>query len=177
LLADRFAAWPTAYSLPADVVDLLTSDRPTGDLFEEAVGAGAPADLTARWIINDLPRELGDRPIDRTPLTGAGLAALLQAVISGEITGVVAKEVFADMVREGGDPRAIIADRGLAQVDDEDTIAGIIDEVLRANADKVDQYRAGKTALLGFFIGQVMRSSAGKANPQVIQQLLGARLG
>jgi glutaminyl-tRNA synthetase len=177
LLADRFAAWPDAYGLAVDEVDLLTSDRPTGDLFEEAVGAGARADVTARWVINELPRELGDRPVDRTPLTGAGLAALLQAVISGDITGLAAKEVFAEMVRDGGDPRAIIADRGLAQVSDEGAIAGIVDEVLTANPDKVDQYRAGKTGLVGFFIGQVMRSSAGKANPQVVQQLLDARLG
>jgi glutaminyl-tRNA synthetase len=177
LLADRFATWPVTYGLTEDEVDLLTSDRSTGDLFEEAVGAGAPADVTARWIINDMPRELGDRPIDRTRLTGAGLAVLLQAVTSGDVTGLAAKEVFAEMVRSGGDPRAIIADRGLAQVSDEGAIASIIDGVLAANPDKVDQYRAGKTGLLGFFIGQVMRSSAGKANPQVIQQLLHARLG
>jgi glutaminyl-tRNA synthetase len=177
VLADRFAAWPVTYDLTEDEVDLLTSDRPTGDLFEEAVGAGAPADVTARWVINDLPRELGAHPIDQTPLTGAGLAALLQAVTSGEITGVAAKEVFAEMVRDGGDPRVIIANRGLTQVSDEDAIAGIVDEVLTANPDKVSQYRAGKTGLLGFFTGQVMRSSAGKANPQVVQKLLGARLG
>jgi glutaminyl-tRNA synthetase len=177
LLADRFTTWPATYGLAADEVDLLTSDRGTGDLFEETVGAGAPADVTARWVINELPRELGDRPIDRTPLTGAALATLLQALTSGDITGVAAKEVFAQMVRDGGDPRAIIAERGLAQVSDEQAIAGIVDEVLAANPDKVDQYRAGKTGLLGFFIGQVMRSSAGKANPQVVQQLLDARLG
>jgi glutaminyl-tRNA synthetase len=177
LLADRFAAWTVAYDLTEDEVDLLTADRPTGDLFEEAVGAGAPADVAARWVINDLPRELDDRPVDRTHLTGKGLAALLQAVTSGDITGVAAKEVFAEMVRNGGDPRTIIADRGLAQVSDEDAIAAIVDEVLTANPDKVNQYRAGKTGLLGFFIGQVMKSSAGKANPQVIQQLLSARLG
>ena len=69
------------------------------------------------------------------------------------------------MVRNGGDPRAIIADRGLAQVSDEGAIAGIIDEVLAANPDKVEQYRGGKTGLLGFFIGQVMRSSAGQGQP------------
>jgi glutaminyl-tRNA synthetase len=177
LLAARFIAWPVTHGLTKDEVDLLTADRPIGDLFEEAVRAGAPADLTARWVINELPRELADRPIDRTPLTGEGLAALLQAVASGAITGVAAKEVFAEMVRNGGDPRIIIADRGLSQVSDEGTIKSIIDRVLAANPDKVEQYRGGKTGLLGFFIGQVMRSSAGKANPQVIQQLLGDRLG
>ena len=99
LLADRFATWPSTYGLAEGEVDLLTGDRPTGDLFEEAVGSGAPPDVAARWVINELPRELGDRPIDETPLTGKGLAALVQAVESGEITGAAAKEVFAEMVR------------------------------------------------------------------------------
>jgi glutaminyl-tRNA synthetase len=176
LLADRFAAWPVTYGLTEEEVDLLTSDRPTGDLFEEAVGAGAPPGVTARWVINELPRELGDHPVDRTRLTGAGLAALLQALTSGEITGVAAKEVFTVMVGDGGDPRAIIAERGLGQVSDQSAIAGIVDDILSANPDKVDQYRAGKTALFGFFVGQVMRSSAGRANPRVIQQILTSRL-
>ena len=106
-------------------MDLLTGDRPTGDLFEEAVGSGAPPDVAARWVINELPRELGDRPLDETPLTGKGLAALVLAVESGEITGTAAKDVFAEMVQRGGDPRQIIAERGLAQVSDEAAIAAI----------------------------------------------------
>jgi glutaminyl-tRNA synthetase len=177
LLADRFATWAPSYGLAEGDVDLLTGDRPTGDLFEEAVGSGAPPDVTARWIINELPRELGDRPLDETPLTGPGLAALVQALESGEITGTAAKDIFAELVQRGGDPREIIAERGLAQVSDEATIASIVNEVLAANPEKVDQYRAGKTGLLGFFVGQVVRSSHGKANPQVVQRLLGARLG
>ncbi len=131
----------------------------------------------ARWVINELPRELGDRSLDETPLTGAGLGALVLAVESGNITVTAAKDVFAEMVDRGGDPRQIIAERGLGQVSDEDAIAAIVDEVLAANPDKVDQYRAGKTGLLGFFVGQVVRSSQGKANPVVVQRLLSARLG
>ncbi len=89
----------------------------------------------------------------------------------------MAKEVLAELLERGGDPEEIIASRGLAQVDDEEAITIIVDEVLAANADKVYQYRAGKTALLGFFVGQVVRASQGKANPQVIQKLLSERLG
>ena len=170
-------AWPTTYGLAEGDVDLLTGDRPTGDLFEEAVGHGGPPDAMARWVINELPRELGDRPLQETPLTGGGLAALVLAVESGQITGTAAKEVFAEMVERGGDPQQIIAERGLDQVIDEAAIAGIIDEVLAANPAKVEQYRAGKTGLIGFFVGQVVRASQGKANPQVIQSLLVARLG
>ncbi len=177
LLADRFAAWPSRYGLGEGEVDLLTGDRPTGDLFEDAVGRGAPPDSVARWVINELPRELGDRPLDETPLTGLGLATLVQALKSGEITGSAAKDIFAEMVQRGGDPRQIIVERGLAQVSDEAAIASIVNEVLAANPEKVDLFLAGKTGLLGFFVGQVVRSSHGKANPQVVQRLLSARLG
>jgi glutaminyl-tRNA synthetase len=177
VLAERFATWPSAYGLAAGDVDLLTGDRPTGDLFEAAVASGAPPAAVARWVINELPRELGDLSLDETQLSGRGVGELVLAAESGEITGAAAKEVFAEMVLRGGDPQQIIAQRGLAQVNDEATIAAIVDEVLVSNPDKVDQYRAGKTGLFGFFVGQVVRSSQGKANPQVVQRLLGGRLG
>jgi glutaminyl-tRNA synthetase len=177
VLAERFATWPGVYGLAEDEADLLTGDRATGDLFEDTVGGGAPPASAARWIINELPRELGDRPLQAAPFTGLGLAELLLALESGEISGPAAKDVFAEMVERGGNPKQIIAERGLAQVSDEAAITAMVDQVLAANPDKVDGYRAGKTGLLGFFVGQVVRSSQGKANPQVVQQLLAARLG
>jgi glutaminyl-tRNA synthetase len=176
LLADRFATWSALYGLPEGDVDLLTGDRPSGDLFEAATAAGAPSAAVARWMINELPHELNDRLLDETPLTGSGLGALVLAAEMGEITGAAAKEVFAEMVQRGGDPAQIIAERGLAQVSDEATIAAIVDHVLAAHQDKVDQYRAGKTGLFGFFVGQVVRSSQGRAKPEVVRQLLGVRL-
>jgi glutaminyl-tRNA synthetase len=176
VLAARFATWSSTFGLGEEEVDLLTGDRATGDLFEDTVRDGAPPQIAARWIINELPRELGDRSLDQTLLTGRGLAALIEAVESGEVTGPGAKDVLAEMTTQGGDPRQIIAERGLAQISDEETISGLVTEVLSANPDKVDQYRAGKTGLMGFFVGQVVRSTKGKANPQVVQRLLGARL-
>ncbi len=176
LLAERFAAWPARYGLTGSDVDLLTGDRPTGDLFEAAVGRGAPPEIVARWLINELPRELGERPLGESPLTGEGLAVLIATVESGHITGTAAKDVFAQMVERGGNPAQIIAEEDLSQVSDEEVIAAMVDEVLAANPDKVQQYRAGKTGLLGYFVGQVVRSSGGKANPQVVQHLLAGRL-
>jgi glutaminyl-tRNA synthetase len=177
VLADRFAGWPAAHGVSEADADLLSGDRPTGDLFEAAVAAGAPAPAVARWIINELPRELGERQLADTPLTGAGLAALLGAVESGAVSGPAAKEVFAEMMRGGGEPARIIAERGLAQVSDEGAIAAIVDEVLAGNPDKVDAYRGGKTQLVGFFVGQVLRASQGRADPKVVQKLLAERLG
>ncbi|MGH8973992.1 MAG: Asp-tRNA(Asn)/Glu-tRNA(Gln) amidotransferase subunit GatB, partial [Acidimicrobiia bacterium] len=177
VLAERFAGWPGAHGLSEADVDLLTGERATGDLFEAAVATGAPAAAVARWVINEVPRELGERDLAATPLTGATLGALVQAVESGTITGPAAKEVFAELVRHGGDPDRIIEERGLAQLSDEAAIAGMVDEVLAANPDKVAQYREGKTALSGFFVGQVVRASQGRANPQVVQKVLAERLG
>ncbi|MDP1803595.1 MAG: hypothetical protein Q8K72_00370, partial [Acidimicrobiales bacterium] len=176
VLAERLAAWPAEHGIPADAADLLTGDRATGDLFLAAVAAGGPAPAVARWIVNELPAALGDRDLAESGLTGAGLGPLVAAVERGEIAGAAGKEVFAELVERGGDPAAIIAERGLAQVSDEGAVARLVDEVLAANADRVDPYRAGKTALFGFFVGQVVKASQGKANPQVAQKLLAERL-
>ena len=177
VLAERFAAWPSAHGLSEGDADLLTGDRPTGDLFEGAVSAGAPAPAVARWIINELPRELGERELSDVPMTPAALGALVSAVESGAISGPAGKEVFAVLMEHGGDPTQIIAERGLAQVSDEGAIAALVDEVIAANPDKVEAYRAGKTNLAGFFVGQVVRASQGKANPQVVQKVVAERLG
>ncbi|MGH9041929.1 MAG: glutamine--tRNA ligase/YqeY domain fusion protein [Acidimicrobiia bacterium] len=177
VLAERFATWPGAQGISEADADLLTGDRPTSDLFESATGAGAPGPAVARWIINELPRELDERPLTGTALTGPGLAGLIRAAESGTITGPAAKEVFAELIERGGDADTIIAERGLAQLSDEAAIAGLVDEVLAANPDKVEQYRGGKTALAGFFVGQVVRASQGRANPQVVQKLVAERLG
>jgi Asp-tRNA(Asn)/Glu-tRNA(Gln) amidotransferase B subunit len=140
------------------------------------VATGAPAGAVARWIINDLPRELGERELPDAPLTPLALGALVRAVESGAVSGPAGKEVFAVLVEQGGDPDRIIAERGLAQVSDESAIAALVDEAIAANADKAQAYRAGKTALAGFFVGQVVRASGGKANPQVVQKLVAERL-
>jgi glutaminyl-tRNA synthetase len=176
VLGERFAAWPSAYGLSEADADLLTGDRPTGDLFEGAVSAGAPAAAVARWIINELPRELGERDLSDVPMTPSEFGSLISAVESGAISGPAGKEVFAVLMEQGGDPTQIIAERGLAQVSDEGAIAALVDEVIAANPDKVEAYRAGKTNLAGFFVGQVVRASQGKANPQVVQKVVAERL-
>ena len=177
VLAERFDHWQGEFGLSEADTDLLTGDRPTGDLFEGAVAAGGPAPAVARWIVNELPRELGDRELADVPLTPAALGGLVKAVESGVISGPAGKEVFAVLMAEGGDPDRIIAERGLAQISDESAIAALVDEVIAANPDKAEAYRSGKTQLMGFFVGQAVRASQGRANPQVIQKLVAERLG
>ncbi len=177
VLGERLAAWPAAFGITADEADLLTGDRPTGDLFLAAVaGDHALAAAVARWIVNELPPALGDRTLGESQLTGPALGALVAATEAGEITGQVAKEVFVEMVERGADPRQVIAERGLAQVSDEGAIAALVDAVLAEHAGKVAEYRAGKSALLGFFVGQVIKRSQGTANPQVVRELALGRL-
>jgi glutaminyl-tRNA synthetase len=176
LLAERLAAWPGEHGISGADADLLTGDVATGDLFAGAVASGAPAPAVARWIVNELPPALGDRDLASVPLTGPGLGALVLAVQSGAVTVAAAREVLAEMVERGGDPGAIVAERGLAQTSDEGAIAAIVDGVVAANPEKLDQYRGGRTALFGFFVGQVIRASNGRANPQVVQKLLAERL-
>ena len=176
VLADRLARWPSEHGISDADADLLTGDVVTGDVFVAAVAADAPAPAVARWIINELPSALGDRDVADAPVTGEGLAALVLAVESGEITGAAGKEVLAEMVERGRTPERIIAERGLAQVSDEGAIATLVDEVVAANPDKLAAYVDGKTALFGFFVGQVIRASRGNANPQVVHKLLTERL-
>jgi glutaminyl-tRNA synthetase len=177
LLGERLSRWPGDYGISGDDAELLSGDRATGDLFVDTVAAGAPPKAVARWIINELPHELDDRDLAEVPMTAGAFGRLILAAESGAVSAAAAKEVFAELLRQGGEPDEIIRARGLAQVSDEATISAIVDQVLGAHPDKVAQYRGGRTALLGFFVGQVIRASNGKANPQVINKVLTERLG
>jgi glutaminyl-tRNA synthetase len=176
LLAQRFASWPASYGISEDEADLLTGDRATGDLFEAAVAAGGPAPAVARFLVNELPPALGDRMLAEVALTGEAAGRLVALLEAGTVTAAAAREVFAELVERGGDPRRIVEERGLAQVSDEAAVGAVVDSVVAANPDKVAQYRSGRTQLLGFFVGQAMRASGGTADPKVVQRLLAERL-
>jgi glutaminyl-tRNA synthetase len=162
--------------LGAEQADLLTGDRASGDLFEQAVAGGASAGGAARWIINELPRELAGREIAEVALDGGKLGALVKLVEDGRITGTAGKEVLAALVATGADPATVVKERGLETVADTGALAALVEQVLAANPDKVAQFRGGKTGLLGFFVGQVVKVSQGKASPQAAQALLTEKL-
>jgi aspartyl-tRNA(Asn)/glutamyl-tRNA(Gln) amidotransferase subunit B len=114
--------------------------------------------------------------IESSPVSPEQLGALIDLIADGTISGRLAKEVFAEMVASGADPAAIVEAKGLRQMSDAGAIAAAIDAVLAANADKVGEYRAGRDKLYGFFVGQVMRATQGKANPALVNELLRKRL-
>ena len=161
--------------LSADQADLVTADRATAQLFAAAAGQVNPA-AVARWMINELPRALDGKEVADVAIDSSHLAVLVELAESGRIAGPAAKEVLAEVVRTGADPRTIVAARGLEAVADAGELAQLVDDVLGKNPDKVAQYRGGKTGLLGFFVGQVVKASGGKANPQVVSKLVGEKL-
>ena len=162
--------------LPDQDARLLALDPGLGKLFTEALAVCDKPQAVANWIVNEVLRELKDRPIDQLPFGGAQVGELVALIDDGTISGKIAKDVFAEMAASGANPRSIVVDQGLQQLTGVDSLAPVVDQVIAANADKVAEYRGGKTALLGFFIGQVMQASRGKANPQQVNALLRERL-
>jgi aspartyl-tRNA(Asn)/glutamyl-tRNA(Gln) amidotransferase subunit B len=162
------------YALPEYDAGQLTQSRALADYFESTVAAGAPAKLASNWIMGELARKLKEvgRGVDASPLTAGRLAALIALVDTGTISGSMAKDVFEKMFASGRSAEEIVAAEGLAQIDDESQIVGMIADVLSRNADAVAQYRGGKTATFGFLVGQVMKAAAGKANPRRVNELL-----
>ena len=167
-----------SYGLSVEDARLLVSEPGLLALFEEGAAAGGDARGLANWLVHEVVREAREqgRALDALPLSGTALAALVSLAADGTVSSTAAREVLATLVREGGDPRAVVAARGLSQVSDADALAPAVDAVLARSAGNVRAYREGRTGLLGWFVGQVMKESGGRANPQVARELLLARL-
>jgi aspartyl-tRNA(Asn)/glutamyl-tRNA(Gln) amidotransferase subunit B len=157
--------------------DVLASERETADYFEE-VAKGRDAKTAANWVINELFGRLNreGKSIAASPVSAAQLGAILDLAADGTISGKIAKDLFEITWSEGGDPRAIVEARGLKQVTDLGAIEQVVDDIVAKHPDKVEQARA-KPSLMGWFVGQVMRASSGKANPQTVNELLRKKLG
>ena len=161
------------YVLPEYDAAILTATRQLADYFEECVRLGPQPKVVSNWIMGDILRHVPDtRDISQFPVTPSHLAEMLLMVDKGTISGKIAKIVFEEMVASGRMPQFIVAEKGLVQVSDEGALEKAIQEVLNANADQVEQYRQGKEKVFGFLVGQVMKATKGKANPQVVNELL-----
>jgi aspartyl-tRNA(Asn)/glutamyl-tRNA(Gln) amidotransferase subunit B len=156
---------------------VLVAEQATALFFEE-VALGRDAKAAANWVTGDLFAALNRQGvgIEQSPVSPAALGALIDLVADGTISGRLAKDVFAEMVATGADPAAIVDEKGLRQVTDAGAIAAAIDAVLAREADKLAQYRAGRDKLYGFFVGQIMRATEGKANPALVNELLRKKL-
>src|SRR6266403_251603 len=170
------------FGLSAYDASVLVAERESADFYETVLATLADAardgKLSANWVINELFGRLNKegREITGSPVSAAQLAAIVDLIGEGTISGKIAKDLFEIVWQEGGDPRALVEARGMKQVTDLGAIEKVVDDIIAANPDKVEQARA-KPRLIGWFVGQVMKSSGGKANPQAVNDLLKAKLG
>jgi Asp-tRNA(Asn)/Glu-tRNA(Gln) amidotransferase B subunit len=146
------------------------------DLFEATVALGSRPRAVAAAIVNDLLPELKTHGINELALGAPQLHAALALVEDGTVSSSGGKVVIAELAREGGDPLEIVERRSLRQLSDPAAIQPIVDAVVAANPAKAEEYRAGRAALIGFFIGQVMRETGGRANPELVRELIERRL-
>jgi aspartyl-tRNA(Asn)/glutamyl-tRNA(Gln) amidotransferase subunit B len=171
-----------AFALTPYDAAVLVSERESADFYEAVLAALADkardGKLAANWVINELFGRLNKeaKDIAASPVSSAQLAAIVDLIGEGTISGKIAKDLFEIVWNEGGDPRALVEARGMKQVTDTGAIEKIVDEIVAANPDKVAQAQA-KPALAGWFVGQVMKASGGKANPQAVNDLIKSKLG
>jgi aspartyl-tRNA(Asn)/glutamyl-tRNA(Gln) amidotransferase subunit B len=168
----------TAFGLTAYDAGVLTASRELADYFESCVDLQANAKAVSNWVMGEITRALNDSgiSIDSCPVSPRLLVELLKLIEGGTISGKIAKTVFDEMWRSGKEPAVIVEEQGLVQVSDSGAIEAIIDEILAREAGQVEEYRSGKDKLFGFFVGQVMKASKGKANPTVVNELLMGKL-
>jgi len=161
------------YNLSAYEANVLVSEKEISNYYEE-VAKQSDKKLAATWMMGDLFAMLNDKglSISQSPISSSNLAELIQSIKSGEISGRIAKEVFEIMIETGDNPKKIIESKGMKQQSDPKELEKMINEILDQNKDKVDQYKSGKDKLFGFFDGQVMKVSGGKANPQLANDIL-----
>jgi aspartyl-tRNA(Asn)/glutamyl-tRNA(Gln) amidotransferase subunit B len=171
----RFAS---DFGLPQLDADLLTSEKAVAEWFEEAVKAGGQPKAVSNWMMGELMRLLNEEnsSIENCLLRPEQLAGMLVLIDKGTISGKIAKTVFSEMYKTGKDAEAIVKEKGLVQISDESSIEKAVDELIAKHPSEVERFRAGEEKLLGFFVGQVMKAMKGKANPQMLNDLLKKKL-
>ncbi len=166
------------FGLSAYDARVLTDDRTVAEYFETAVIAGANAKLVANWISQDIAAYLNNNKlmITEIALQASDLAELVKLIETGTISGKIAKEILPELLTEGGSPKALVEKKGLIQISDSSAIEKLIEDIIAAHPSELEKFRAGKTNLKGFFVGQVMKKSGGKADPKLTSQILDQKL-
>jgi aspartyl-tRNA(Asn)/glutamyl-tRNA(Gln) amidotransferase subunit B len=174
---EKIARFMRDYGLSPYDASVLVAERASADFFEQ-VAHGRDGKMAANWVINELFGRLNkeSKAIENTPVSASQLGELVGLIQAGTISGKIAKEVFELIWSEGGSPRQLVEERGLKQVTDTGAIAKAVDDIIATNPDKVEQVKA-KPTMLGWFVGQVMKATGGKANPQQVNDMLRERLG
>ena len=176
-LAETRDRYQSELGLGAENADLLTGSRELASFFEDAIRDHDNPAGVATWVVNELLRELKERPLEALPFGGAELGALIRLVDEGTISHTAAKDVFERMLESGVDPREAVKSLGLEKVADPGALIPLVEGLLAEYPDKAEEYRGGKSGLMGFFVGQIMRETKGAADPKVVQDLFAERLG
>ncbi|MCX7965652.1 MAG: Asp-tRNA(Asn)/Glu-tRNA(Gln) amidotransferase subunit GatB, partial [Syntrophorhabdaceae bacterium] len=173
--AERFIM---EYGLPRYDVDILVSDRYLADYFEETVKRFPEAKTVSNWIMTELLRELKERNLQPkdAPISPERLGELLSLIKDGTISIKIGKDIFPELCNRDISPKKLVEEKGLIQISDESEISAKIDEILSRFPKEVQEFKSGKEKLLGFFVGQVMKETKGKANPKMLNELLIKRL-
>ncbi len=166
------------HGLRAYDAEVLTATRALSDYYEQAAAASSDPKATANWVMGDLLGALKaeGKDIADSPIRPESLGELVTLIGKGEISGKLAKEIFPKMFSSGDSARTIMEREGLKQISDTGALETIVDNVIAANPKQVDQYRSGKTAVVGFFVGQVMKASRGQADPAAVNEILKRKL-
>ena len=166
------------YGLSEYDAGILTGDKALADLFEEAAAAGAPAKAAANWLTGEFLRLMKEGGLEaaQTKLEPKALAGLIALVEKGTLSAPAAKQVFGKLFEAGGSPAEMVKELGLAQISDEDELGGVVDEVIGEHPDAAENFRQGKEQALKFLVGQVMRKTRGRANPQLVNEVLRRKL-
>ncbi len=166
------------YGLPLYDAEVLTAAKELADYFEDCARIVENPKLVSNWVMGTLLGLLNaeGKTIEQSPVSSSQLAELLALIEADVISGKIAKTVFDEMVKSGKAPKAIVAEKGLVQVTDESAIESAVDQVIAANPGEVEKFKAGNAKLMGFFVGQVMKETKGKANPQIVNKLLAQKL-
>ena len=179
LPSDKVKRFVADYGIPEYDAEVLSISRALANYYEETARISGQPKAASNWIMGDLLRFLkeDDREIEESSVTPTHIAEMIKLIDNGTISGKIAKTVMEEMYKTGKMPEDVVKEKGLVQVTDTGAIEKVIDEVLAENADSVAAYRSGKDKLFGFFVGQVMKKSQGKANPAVLNDLLKKKLG
>jgi len=174
----RQARYTQQYGLPSYDAGVITSSMKLADFFEESLKYTDDAKASANWIMGDLLGYLNanNLEIQQVPITGQGLGEMIQLIAKGTISSKIAKTVFKSMLESGKRPQQIVEEQGLVQISDEGAILAIVDRIVEANPQSVEDFRGGKDKAIGFLVGQIMKETKGKANPGLVNKLLMDRL-
>jgi aspartyl-tRNA(Asn)/glutamyl-tRNA(Gln) amidotransferase subunit B len=178
LPAARRSRYEKEFELSPYDVRVLTDDREVAEYFETAVNAGANAKLVANWVTQDIAAYLNNNRlvITEIPLKPQALAELVQLIEKGTISGKIAKEILPELLEKGGSPKKIIESKGMTQISDPVELGKIVDEIIAAHPKELEKFRSGKGNMKGFFVGQIMKQTGGRADPKLTNQLVEQKL-